>query len=403
MAIDQTPIRSTSKINLNNNFQRKNTARKNTAPPGKKSGLYITLFVTILAIATFGLIMILSASSHTALESTGTSWFWFKKHLVYFGLGIVALIVGLRVPYHFWGRIGKPLLLISFLMMILVLMPKLGVSVNGARRWINFGFITVQPAEVAKLSLVIYLSFLMNARRNRLWDTRLSIRPAMVIVSLFVLFALIQPDLGSSIVLVVITFSILFGVGAPNRSLALWASGAVGSLTLLSLTAPYRRQRLFSFIDPWDDPLGNGYQTLQSLVAVSSGGFWGRGLGAGRAKWGYLPFAHTDFIFAVVAEELGIVGASFLILAFMILCIGGVLVALRAQDLLGTALASGITGWIGIQFFLNVGATLGLLPITGLTLPLVSYGGSSFIVTMMALGILLNVARFSRISASSEK
>lgn len=371
--------------------------QKQLTPPGKKSGLYITLFITILIIAVFGLLMILSASSHTALETTGSSWFWFRKQLLWFGLGVIALIAGLRIPYHFWGRLARPMLILSFILMLAVLIPKLGTSANGARRWLNFGFFTVQPAELSKLTLIIYLSFLLNSRKDRLQNVSLSIRPTMAIVGLFIFTLLIQPDLGSAIVLGSIAFSILFAVNVPRRSLGLWVIGAAASALLVSLSAGYRRKRLFSFLNPWEEPLDAGYQTLQSLVAVASGGFFGRGIGAGRAKWGYLPFSHTDFIFAVVAEELGLLGAGLLVIAFLILCIGGVMVALRSQDMLGTAIASGITGWLAAQFFLNVGAAMGMLPITGLTLPLVSYGGSSLIITMLALGILLNIARFSRI------
>ena len=364
-------------------------------PPGKKSGLFLIMFFVIVAISVLGLVMILSASSHTALQTKGSSWFWFQRQIIWFALGWAALILTLRIDYHFLKHLAKPLMIISGILLFLVLVPKVGVSANGASRWIGVGPLTVQPVELAKLSLVIYFAQLLDSRKNRLNNIKLSIIPVIAILCIFEFLILLQPDLGSGIILGLIAFAVLFVAGVPMAPLSVWASGSIGITFLLSFMASYRRRRFLAFLDPWDDPLDTGYQTIQSLVAVSSGGFLGRGLGSGRAKWGYLPHAHTDFIFAVVAEELGLLGAAALLLAFSALCIGGILTALRAPDLLGAVLAGGITMWIATQVFLNVGAAVGSLPITGVPLPLVSFGGSSLVITMAGLGILLNVARFS--------
>ncbi len=385
-------LRSLKQAWVNNIFAR---TRINT-PPGKRSRLFIFMILLIAAISIFGLVMILSASSHTALELKGSSWYWFRKQVIWFIMGCGALIITLRVDYHFWKKISKYLLYISWVLLFLVLLPKVGVSLNGARRWINLGPLTIQPVELAKLSFVLYFSQLLDSRKDRLDDTRLSIRPIIAVLALFVFLVLLQPSLGSAIILGVIAFAIMLASGISLAPLSAWGGGSIVAVLLLSLQASYRRRRLLAFLDPWDDPLDTGYQTIQSLVAVSSGGFFGRGLGAGRAKWGYLPYAHTDFIFSVIAEELGFLGAGLLLVAFSAFCISGMLVSLRAPDLLGAMLAAGITAWIASQVFLNIGAALGALPIVGVPLPLVSFGGSSLIFTMAGLGILLNIARFAK-------
>ncbi len=364
-------------------------------PPGKKSGLFLVMLGVIAVISILGLIMILSASSHTALEVKGSSWFWFQRQLIWFGLGWAGLILALRIDYRFLKNIAKPLLIISGILLFLVLIPQLGVSVNGATRWIGIGPVSIQPVELAKLSFIVYFAQLLDSRKNHINNVRLSIMPVMAVLILFEFIILLQPDLGSGIILGLISFAILFAAGVPLLPLGMWAGGSVGITILLSLSASYRRRRFLAFLDPWEDPLDTGYQTIQSLVAVSSGGFFGRGLGAGRAKWGYLPHAHTDFIFSVIAEELGLLGAAVLLLAFGALCLCGILASLRAPDLLGAVLAAGITMWLASQTFLNIGGSIGALPITGVPLPLVSFGGSSFVITMAGLGILLNVARFS--------
>ncbi len=365
-------------------------------PPGKRSGLFLFMILAIAGISIFGLVMILSASSHTALEVKGSSWYWFRRQIIWLILGYGVLIVTLRVDYHYWKKISKYLLYISWALLFIVLLPKIGIIVNGARRWISLGPLTIQPVEITKLAFTLYFAQLLDSRKDRLADTRLSIRPVIAILTLFVFLILLQPDLGSAIILGAIAFGIMLASGIPLAPLSAWGGGSLIGVLLLSLQASYRRRRLLAFLDPWDDPLDTGYQTIQSLVAVSSGGFWGRGLGSGRAKWGYLPYAHTDFIFSVIAEELGLFGAGLLIVVFSVFCISGILVALRAPDLLGTMLAAGITVWISSQIFLNIGAALGALPITGVPLPLVSFGGSSLVFTMAGLGILLNIARFAK-------
>ena len=363
---------------------------------GQNSNLFWLLLVVVLGIAILGLIMILSASSHTALETRGSTWFWFHRQLIWFGAGLAALFLGMRVHYHTLKKIAKPLLLVSALLMVLVLVPQLGITSNGATRWLGIGSISIQPVELVKLSLIIYFAQLLDFRRDRVKDPKMGMYPVFVVLAFFLVLLLLQPDLGSSIVLGVVSIAILYAAGAAILPLSLWTGGAMVSVLLLSLQASYRRRRLLAFLDPWDDPLNTGYQTIQSLVAVASGGVWGRGLGAGRAKWGYLPYAHTDFIFSVIAEELGLVGAGLLLAAFATLSIGGILVAIRAPDMYGTILSTGIIVWIMSQTFLNIGAAVGSLPITGVPLPLVSFGGSSLVVTMAAVGILLNVARHSK-------
>lgn len=244
--------------------------------------------------------------------------------------------------------------------------------------------------------MLLFTADLLHRRRHQIRDPRRSINTVLVALVPVCLLVLAQPDLGTTIIIVTITFSVLFVAGAPLGPLARLGAVGVAGAVGLAVLAPYRRARLTGFVDPWDDPLGTGYQTLQSLVGLASGGLEGRGLGESRAKWGFLPNAHTDFIFAIVGEELGLVGALAVIAAFLALGWLGVQVALRAPDLFGTLVAAGITTWLMTQVFVNIGGVIGILPITGVTLPFVSFGGTSLVLNMAAVGILLNIARQSR-------
>jgi cell division protein FtsW len=227
-------------------------------------------------------------------------------------------------------------------------------------------------------------------------NSRATLRPVVVVLAAMATLLMLQPNLGTTIVLAAIALTLCFAAGAPLGPLAAWATLGISAATALALAAPYRRNRVLTFLDPWADPIDKGYQNIQALVGVASGGLFGRGLGASRAKWGFLPFAHTDFIFAIIGEELGLVGAAVVVGLFVLLVIIGVRVALHAPDRFGLLLAMGVTAWFGVQAFVNIGAVIGILPITGVPLPFVSAGGSSLLFTMAAGGLLLSVARQAR-------
>jgi cell division protein FtsW len=343
-----------------------------------------------------GLVMVLSASSVTALYEYGSSWYHFKRQLLWLGLGTAAMVLVMRVDYHWWRRHTTALLAGAGALMVLVLVPGLGVNVNGSSRWLGYGFARIQPSEFAKLAVLLFVADLLARRSDRVADLHLTLKPVLVVFAAFAGLLMLQPNLGTTLILGAIVFVMLFVSGVAVRPL-LGAFAAGGALAVVAATMEsYRRRRLLGFIDPWADPQNTGYQTIQSQVGISRGGIVGVGLGASRAKWGFLPFAHTDFIFAVIAEELGLIGALLVVALFVALGVAGIRTAIRAPDRYGMLLATGITAWILIQAFVNIGAVVGVLPITGVPLPFVSFGGSSLLVTMASVGLLLSVARRAR-------
>src|SRR3954452_12263043 len=373
------------------------TAPRPSRTRAPQSG-FVLLFAVIVVLNLIGLVMVLSASSVTALHHEGSSYYYFERQLLWLGLGSVAFFVALRLDYHRLRKLAVPLLVASIGLLFVVLIPGIGANVNGSSRWIGVGTFGIQPSEFAKLAMLIFAADLLARRAAWIDDTRVTLRPVLVAFSGVAVLIMLQPNLGTTIVIAGITFVLLFVVGIPLRPLVGW--GFAGSCLALfaAMAESYRRARLTAFLDPWNDPSNTGYQTIQSLVALASGGWWGVGLGASRAKWGFLPYAYTDFIFAIIGEELGFFGALLVISLFIALAFLGVRAGLHASDPFGRLLAIGITTWLCVQAFVNIGAVIGVLPITGVPLPFISFGGSSLLATMAASGILLNVARKSDMS-----
>lgn len=338
--------------------------------------------------------MVLSASSVTSLHQLAHSpFFQFKRQLMWAGLGMVAFVVTSRLDYRRLRPFAGPLLLVTIALLFALLIPGVGLSENGSTRWLGIGPFVIQPSELAKLVLIIFVADLLARRERRMDRPELTVRPVMLVLVVLSGLIVLQPKLGTPIIMSAVVILMLFVAGARMRSLLTWITVAVVAATALAYMAPYRRQRLLAFMNPWQDPLGIGLQSIQSQVGIASGGLYGVGLGASRAKWGFLPFAHTDFIFAIVAEEVGLIGASALIGGFLLLAWFGVRAALGAPDRFGALLAAGITSWLLVQAFLNIGMVLGVLPITGEALPFVSAGGSSLVVTLAAAGLLTSVSR----------
>jgi cell division protein FtsW len=367
--------------------------RKRRGPLPANFLLLVALFAVLNLI---GLVMILSASSIEALRDHGSSWLYFNRQLVWVALGAGVIVVTARVDYRVWRRLALPLLILSAVLLLLVLIPGVGVRVYGSTRWLGVGQLRVQPSELAKLAVLIFSADLLARRATKITDTRITLRPVLVVLAVVAGLIMKQPDLGTTLVVGAIVLTVLFVSGVPLRPIAAVGGAAAALVAVLALSADYRRARLSSFMNPWDDPLNQGYQTLQSMVGLASGGLFGVGLGASRAKWGFLPNAHTDFIFAIIGEELGLVGAATVVLLFVALGVLGVRTALQAPDRFGMLLAAGVTAWFLVQAFVNIGAVVAVLPITGVPLPFVSAGGSSLLVSMAAGGILLNVARQGR-------
>lgn len=363
-------------------------------------GRFWLLAATATVLALFGLVMVLSATSVKALKDVGDAWAMFRRQAVWSVLGFAAMVIIARVDHHRYRRFVPALLFVSFGLSMAVLLPGVGTEVNGARAWFRAGPLSFQPSELLKLTLLLYTADLLARRADRMAEPRVTMLPPLMFLSAGAFLLLLGRDLGSAIVLAAIVVAVLFVAGAPLIPLtgATLAMTAVGALAVLM--EPYRRARVLSFLDPmahYSEEAGSlSYQGVQGLVGLASGGLTGVGLGASRAKWGFLPEAHTDFIFAIIGEELGFVGCLVVVGLFVVFAGVGVRVAGRAGDRFGTLLAGGIVCWIVAQACINLGAVVGLLPITGLTLPFISFGGSSLVVTMAATGILLNVARQGR-------
>ena len=280
--------------------------------------------------------------------------------------------------------------------LLLVLVPHIGIYVSGSRRWLGAGFARFQPTELAKLALVVFAADLLTRREADLHDWRATVRPLLVVVLVLAGLVFLEPDLDSTVLLGVIAVGILLVGGARLRDLATVGVGGMSIATIAALTAPYRRARLLTFLHPSASAANGGYQIVQSLIALGSGGVAGVGLGAGRSKWLFLPNAHTDFIFAVIGEELGLIGTFAVLALFAAFAVLGVRTARRAPDRFGMLLAAGITVWVVAQAAVNIGGVVGLLPVSGVPLPFVSFGGSALVFTMIAAGILANVARQAR-------
>lgn len=367
-------------------------ARWREAGETRPSG-YVLLLATVVVLNLVGLVMVLSASSVTAQDRYGSSWLFFQRHVIWLIMGVAALVAMSRLDYHLLRRATPALLIVSALLLLAVVVPGVGVHVSGSSRWIGVGSLRIQPSEFAKVALLLYAAQVLASRGDRLNDWRETLRPVLVMLGVFALLVMLQPDLGTTVVLVIIAGTVLFAGGVHLGHLAVVAAGAGGAGLLAALAAPYRRARLTSFANPWADAGGDGYQVVQSLIALGSGGWTGTGLGTSKAKWLFLPNAHTDFILAIIGEELGLLGCLLvlsLILAFLAL---GVRAALHAPDRFGMLLATGVTGWVVGQSVVNIAGVIGLLPVTGVPLPFISFGGSSLLATMVATGALLNVAR----------
>jgi cell division protein FtsW len=368
------------------------TARRRPAAAGR-SGLYLALAFLIVVFNLLGLVMVMSASSVVALDEFGSSWYFVVRQATWAGAGAVVLVVIARIDYHRWRRVAGPLLVVSLILLGLVFVPGVGVAANGATRWVGIGSFTIQPAELAKLAVLLWVSDLLARRAAYMHNTVATLRPVVVVLAAVATLVMLQPNLGTTIVVAAVAMALCYVAGSPAAPLAGWTFFGLAAAMGLALAAPYRRARVLTFLDPWADPMDKGYQNIQSLVGVASGGLFGTGLGASRAKWGYLPYAHSDFIFAIIGEELGLVGATVVVGLFVLLGIVGIRVALHAPDRFGLLLAVGVTAWFCVQAFVNIGGVIGILPITGVPLPFVSAGGSSLVFGMAGAGLLLSVAR----------
>jgi cell division protein FtsW len=354
---------------------------------------YIVLLATVVVLNIVGLVMILSASAVQALSAYGSSWYFFERQLLWAIVGAIAFLVAGRVDYRHWRKLSIPLVLIAGVSLCVVLVPGVGIKVDGARRWLGTGSLQFQPSEIAKLALLILVADILTRRAEHVHDWHRVLKPILITTGVIGFLVLIEPDLDSTFVLALIVMAGLMVGGLPVGQLGRVVGYGLAGSVLLSLAVPYRRARVFAFLHPSHDMSNTGYQIRQSLIALGSGGVGGVGLGQGRAKWMFLPNAHTDFIFAIIGEELGLVGCLLVIGLFVGFGLVGLRIARRAPDRFGMLLAAGVTVWVVGQAVINLGAVVAVLPVSGIPLPFLSAGGSALVFTMTGAGILANIAR----------
>lgn len=340
-----------------------------------------------------GIVMIYSASSIYSLEHYKDSMYFLKRHLSFVLVGLLLTVLVMGFDYRLLSRHARPLLAAALIMLVLVLIPGLGREVSGARRWFRLGMISFQPAEFANVVMIVYLSDFICRKQELMRTFSRGILPVMSLLGLMSLLILMQPDLGTTISVCVVVFLMLYISGARLTYLLGLVLAALPALYLLVFSVPYRRSRIMAFINPWADPRGSGFQIIQSQVALGSGGIFGVGLGHSQQKLFYLPAAHTDFIFSIIGEELGMIGTVAVILLFIAFIRQGLIIIKHATDKFGYFLGLGLLMLITFKATVNIGVSCGLLPTKGLPLPFISYGGSSLIFDMVSVGLLLNIAK----------
>lgn len=355
------------------------------------------LILLVFLLTGFGLIMVYSSSYVWAyFEHDGDTAFYLKRQIVRAVMGIVGMFITMSIPFTAYKKL-VPLILIGLMViMLLVLIPGIGVSSGGAQRWLNLGFMTLQPSEFVKLGLIIYLAFIYSKKQAYIKDFFRGVIPPLVVVAIFFILILLQRDLGTGMSIIFFTIVMIFCSGAQFKHI--FALGLMSGVIFLTfaLTQSYRLKRLTSFIDPWADRYDSGYQLTQSLIAIGNGGLTGNGIGNSMQKFLYLPDAHTDFIFAIIAEELGLIGVVLFLSCYVLFIVRGIHVAIRCPDSYGTLLGVGIVSMLGIQALINIAVAAGRLPVTGIPLPFISYGGSSLLLTLVSVGILLNISKHQK-------
>lgn len=354
------------------------------------------LIIILLIIVGFGLMILASASTEVSREHFDKPYYYFFHQLLYgVGIGLISFFIVSKIHYNFWKKWAVFILAFCIVALILVFIPSLGFGYGGAKRWINLGFTSFQPSELVKLGFIIYLAAWLEKRKTEVKAFSQSTLPFLIVIGIISALTVAQPDIGTLGVIIITGIVIFFLAGANIGHIFLIVLSGLAFLFTLIKIAPYRMNRLLVFLNPEIDPQGIGYQIKQSLLAIGSGGLFGLGLGHSRQKYNYLPSPASDSIFAITAEELGFIGASILILLFLALALRGFKIAKNSPNRFARLTAAGITSWFIIQAFINIGAITGLIPLTGLTLPFISYGASSMVISLVASGILINISKYT--------
>ena len=353
----------------------------------------LPLFGVVVALVCVGVVMVYSASAIVAADRFHDPFFFLKKQLFWAVLGLGCLWGGMLLDYRNLERVVMPLLIVSFVLLVLVLVPPFGQSINGTRRWFHLGPASFQPVELAKFALVLYLASFLTRRQEVLGRFTEGLLPVLLVAGGMAALTLLQPDLGNSLALVILTLVLAYLAGARVQHMALIAGAALPVVIALIALKPYRWRRMVAFMNPWDDPQGSGFQIIQSFLALGSGGWLGVGLGDSKQKLFYLPEPYTDFIFAIIGEELGLLGAIVIVALFALLIWRGLRIGLHAPDPFGAFLGLGLTIMLATQTIVNLGVVTGTLPTKGLPLPFISFGGSALLMTMFSAGVLLNISQ----------
>lgn len=349
------------------------------------------LLVPVVLLIVVGLGALLSASSVVGLRESGDGLYYLKRQVTWLIGGVVAMVVAAFMPLRWWRRLSFPMFAATVALLVAVM--AFGTRANGATRWLIVGPVSIQPSEIAKLTTVLFLATVVSRRELLMTRVWAFLWPLVVSVGVVGALVMLQPDLGTTLLVAAGAFAILMASAVPVRFVAGGSLLASGLAFGLAYSSAYRWARVTAFLDLQSDPLGSSYQAVQSLVALGTGGIWGVGLGASRARWSFLPNAHTDFVFAILGEETGLAGSLTVVVLFAVFTIAGLAVARRCTDRFGRLAAVGITSWLSVQAIVNIGGVTGILPITGVPLPFVSFGGSALVISLVAVGVLVSIAR----------
>lgn len=360
----------------------------------------ISIIVIVWTLICIGLMMIYSSSGIYALQELKDSLYFLKRHVLFLVMGVTAAIAVMTINYQDLRRWAKPLMVLAVVLLVLVLIPHIGKASYGAQRWFKLGRFHFQPSELAKLAILVYVADFLARKQHLVRSFREGFMPVMMVMGITCALILKQPDLGSTLLIISVVLIMLFVAGARLAHLGLLGLLAIPAFYVLIVQVPYRWIRIVTFLDPWQDRQGAGFQLTQSQIAFGSGGMFGRGLGRSVQKLFYLPAAHTDFILSIIGEELGFVGAFITIFLFILFIWQGARIAKRVSDPFGYYLSLGIVAMIGLQAVVNIGVSIGALPTKGLPLPFVSYGGSALIFHLIAVGLLLNISRIHELQSS---
>lgn len=365
-------------------------------PRIKTKPLDSLLLLTVLTLLGIGIVMVYSSSAAISYADYGTGIYYLRRQAMWAGIGLMTMFIVAKIPYWRYEDLAKPILAGIVLALVLVLIPGIGHVVNGARRWLDLGFSRFQPSEFAKMAIVIYMAYSLTQKQARLGNLAGGVLPHIAVVGVICGLILKEPDLGTAVAIGGTVFIMWFVAGFRMTHLFALVGATVPVLGYAIWSEEYRRSRFLAFLNPWADPLRDGFHIIQSLYALGSGGLFGLGLGQSRQKLFYLPERHTDFIFAILGEELGFIGAIFVLSLFFCFAWRGYKIAITAPDTFGSLLAAGITTMITLQAIINIGVVTGSMPITGIPLPFISFGGSSLIPVLSGVGILLNISKYTK-------